>query len=203
VPGLIVTAPGSHQSELSGIVDWDPAHLGSWLQDHDDVGIFTMTTFDIPPGHYEAKIAHNRSWSENYGAGGEAGGANIAFTVPPNSRTTFKYTLESHVLTVYTAPAPSTADLTVLAAQWLRRDLLVVDLRAAGVQEDSAGWVFRLHHARRGGIRIVDGVVAGGFTVPLMVDPDGLPADLRSRWPHLRHCVVLRLAPGWLLIRCC
>ena len=43
------------------------------------------------------------TWDENYGAGGVAGGANIAFTVGrPTPRTTFSYVLATHVLTVTT-----------------------------------------------------------------------------------------------------
>jgi len=180
-PIPIVTAPGSHQSELSGIEDWDPAHLGSWLQDHDRDGVFTLTTFDIPPGDYEAKIAHDRSWVENYGAGGAAGGQNIAFTVPAKSRTTFSYELQTHLLTIRTAPAPTTRDLAALRAQWLRRDLLVLDLQGSTA---AVGWEYRLQYARRGGIEVDRGVLTGASSIPLSVDVDRLPADVRSRWPH-------------------
>ena len=133
-PGApIITVRGSHQSELRGTTDWDPAHLGSWVRDRDLDGVFTLTTFGIPAGSYEAKVAHDLSWADNYGAdgdaGGEAGGDNIAFTVPPRARTTFRYVLATQVLTVETARAVSTADLRVRSAQWLRRGLLVWDLQ--------------------------------------------------------------------------
>ena len=85
----IVTVPGTHQSEQSGVTDWDPAHLGSWLRDLDNDGFFTLTTYLIPEGSYQAKVAHHRSWAENYGAGGQLGGDNIAFSVPAKARTTF------------------------------------------------------------------------------------------------------------------
>jgi len=189
----IVTVPGSHQSEQSGITDWDPAHLGSWLQDDDLDGVFTLTTFEIPAGSYEAKVAHDLSWAENYGVDGEAGGDNIAFTVPPQARTTFRYELATHLLTVETAKAVSTADLQVRSAQWLRRGLLVWDLQGDSA---AANFSFRLHYGRDGGIGVSAGVVTGGAAIRLTLDRTGLPAEITSRWPHLAHYAGLRLDPG-------
>ena len=78
----IATAAGSFQSELGCPGDWQPDCLRSWLQDVDGDGI---DEFDArprcPPGSYEWKVALDEAWDENYGAGGVAGGANIAFTV--------------------------------------------------------------------------------------------------------------------------
>ncbi|HSK32219.1 MAG TPA: DUF3372 domain-containing protein, partial [Propionicimonas sp.] len=189
----IVTVPGSHQSEQSGIADWDPAHLGSWLQDQDQDGIFTLTTFEIPAGSYEAKVAHDLSWTENYGADGQPGGTNIAFTVPPEARTTFRYDLSTHVLTVHTARAAGPADLAVRSAQWLRRGLLVWDLQG---DVAAAGWTFRLHYSRNGGIGVSAGVVTGASALPLAAELTGLPSEITDRWPHLAHYVGLRLAPS-------
>ena len=51
-----------------------------------------------PPGTYEAKVAHDESWDENYGAGGVASGANIAFSVPDaDVPVTFSYDPATHV----------------------------------------------------------------------------------------------------------
>ena len=92
VNALIVTAPGSYQSELGCSGDWQPDCLRSWLQDPDGDGVYTFETRSIPPGSYETKAAINRSWDVNYGAGGAPGGANIAFTVSaPNQRVIFSF----------------------------------------------------------------------------------------------------------------
>jgi len=39
-------------------------------------------TFTLPAGDYFWKVAIDGSWAVNYGAGGAAGGADIALTVP-------------------------------------------------------------------------------------------------------------------------
>ena len=99
--GDIVTAPGSFQSELGCAADWDPACLRSWLQDPDADGIYTFTTTALPSGTYDAKVAINRSWTVNYGAGGEPNGANISFNVPSTGDSVrFSYDGSTHVLTV-------------------------------------------------------------------------------------------------------
>ena len=98
---VIVTAPGSFQSELGCSGDWDPGCLRSWLQDPDGNGVFTLETTALPAGSYEAKAAIAESWDENYGQGGARNGPNIAFTVPfTGAKVDFKYDATSHVLTI-------------------------------------------------------------------------------------------------------
>ena len=41
---MIVTVPGSFQSELGCSGDWDPGCLRSWLQDPDGDGTYTFET---------------------------------------------------------------------------------------------------------------------------------------------------------------
>ncbi|HEY0557722.1 MAG TPA: alpha-amylase, partial [Thermoanaerobaculia bacterium] len=79
---VIAVAPGSYQHFLGCPGDWQPDCLRSWLQDPDGDGIYSFTTRSIPAGSYEAKVAINESWDENYGAGGVPNGSNIAFSVP-------------------------------------------------------------------------------------------------------------------------
>ena len=98
---VIAVAAGSFQSELGCPGDWDPACLRSWLQDPDGDGIYSFETTSLPQGSYEAKVAINESWDENYGEGGVPGGANVLFTVPvDNATVTFTYDATSHVLTI-------------------------------------------------------------------------------------------------------
>lgn len=98
---VIATVPGSFQSELGCPGDWDPGCLRSWLQDADGDGIYTFQTTAIPSGDYEAKVAINESWDENYGQGGVPGGANIPFSVlDSGTPVTFSYNSVTHVLTI-------------------------------------------------------------------------------------------------------
>ncbi len=76
-----------------------PGCLRSWLQDLDGDGTYVFETTALPAGNYEAKVAINESWDENYGQGGVPDGANIPFTVPATAPTvTFTYVASTHVL---------------------------------------------------------------------------------------------------------
>ena len=98
---VIATVPGSFQSEIGCPDDWQPDCLRSWLQDPDGDGTYAFTTAAIPAGDYEAKVAINESWDENYGAGGVQDGPNIPFSVPADGLTvTFTYVPATHLLTI-------------------------------------------------------------------------------------------------------
>jgi glucan 1,4-alpha-glucosidase len=104
---VIAVAPGSFQSELGCPSDWDPGCLRSWLQDPDGDGIYSFETTALPQGSYEAKVAINESWDENYGQGGVPNGPNIVFSVPvDDAKATLTYDAASHVLTIIVASAP-------------------------------------------------------------------------------------------------
>ena len=62
--------PGSFQSELGCPGDWDPACMRPWLTDENGDGTYTWSTSELGAGSYEAKVAHNLSLDESYGAGG-------------------------------------------------------------------------------------------------------------------------------------
>jgi pullulanase len=97
----IAVVPGNFQSELGCAGDWDPTCLRSWLKDPDGDGIYTFRTDALPAGNYEAKVAINESWSENYGQGGASGGANINFTVGGDCNLTiFTFNSQTNVLTI-------------------------------------------------------------------------------------------------------
>ncbi|HSK52286.1 MAG TPA: alpha-amylase family glycosyl hydrolase, partial [Clostridia bacterium] len=98
---VIAVAVGSFQSEVGCAGDWDPGCLRSWLQDPDGDGTYEFVTTALPAGSYEAKVAIDEDWVENYGAGGVPGGPNIPFTVPAaGAQVTFRYNATSHVLTI-------------------------------------------------------------------------------------------------------
>src|SRR5262245_30067032 len=185
----VVTAPGSFQSELGCAGDWMPECRLSELTAPDSDGVFTFSTTAIPAGSYEVKVAHNLSWAENYGAGGVPGGANIPFFVAANGdRTTFSYVLATHVLTVDAGVAPP--NLRERRAHWLTRDLVALSLPA-----DTRGWTFRLFHAPQGGLVATSAGVRGGESVPLTLEPGGLPCERRQRYPHLASYQALRVPP--------
>ena len=52
---------------------------------------------------------------------------------------------------------------------------------AAGRRADATGCTWR----PRAGWRSTDGAIPGGSSVPLTLDPAGLPADVRAQFPHL------------------
>ena len=68
------------------------------------------------PASYEFKVAINRSWDENYGAGAVPGGANIPFT-HPGGPVTFYYDHGTHWVTndvlseIITAPGSAQSEL--------------------------------------------------------------------------------------------
>ena len=196
-PGPIVTAAGSFQSELGCPADWSPDCLRSWLKDVDGDGIYTLVTTKIPAGSYETKVTEGLSWDTEWGAGGAPGGANIPFTVAAGATTTFRYDPTSHVLTVTTSAAPggSTPDLTQRKAQWIQKGLIAWDLPLNADTAQAA--TFRLHYAANGGLKLDAEAVTGGSSIPLTFDPAGLPADVKTAWPHLSAYDALRMAPKY------
>ncbi|WP_129837883.1 pullulanase-type alpha-1,6-glucosidase [Streptomyces sp. RFCAC02] len=183
----LVTAVGTFQSAAGCEADWQPACDLTRLTDEDGDGTFTWSTTGIPAGAHEAKVAIGGTWDENYGAGGERNGPNIAFRVPDGGGTvTFTYTADDHVLAIDTGapPGDGTAPGDTFRAHWLTRDRIAWE-------EAVAGRTFWLYAARDGGVTI--GQDSHG--VPLTHEPSGLPADTREAYPHLASLGSLRL-PG-------
>jgi glycosidase len=112
---VIATVPGSFQSELGCANDWDPGCLRSWLQDADGDGVGRFSTSALPPGTYEAKVAIDEAWDENYGAGGTRDGANIPFSVgSAGDVVTFSFDHASHVLDITVTPAEPVDDAALV-----------------------------------------------------------------------------------------
>jgi glycosidase len=177
--GPIVVAPGSFQSEMGCAGDWDPACMRSWLQDPDGDGTYTLSTTQIPPGSYEVKVAINRTWDENYGAGGVPGGANIPFTVPDAAGviTTFSYDGASHVLTVTTSTPGAKPDLSTAAAYWLDAQTVAYPVNRLPAGVDPSWLRFRLHW----GTLAVDATGLGGSYALVTLVPGGPPGYLALR----------------------
>lgn len=98
-----VTVAGSLQSEIGCPGDWQPDCAASHLAFDTSDGEW-HATFTLPAGDYEWKVAINDSWTENYGAGGAAGGDNLPLSVPEGGGSyVFTWDQSTHVPSV--APA--------------------------------------------------------------------------------------------------
>ena len=92
------TIAGSLQSEMGCPTDWDPACDASDLTFDTSDGLWKKTV-TLPAGDYEWKVAVNNSWDVNYGAGGAAGGSNIALSLAAESSVTFVWDQVSKIPT--------------------------------------------------------------------------------------------------------
>ncbi len=69
-PYTFVSVPGSFNSEAGCPGDWQPECDA--VQMTKTNGIWKLTLDNLAPGTYEYKIATEKKWDENYGAGGVA-----------------------------------------------------------------------------------------------------------------------------------
>ncbi|MFL5348298.1 MAG: pullulanase-type alpha-1,6-glucosidase [Hyalangium sp.] len=183
----IAVAPGDFQSELGCPGDWQPDCLKSWLQDPDGDGIFTFTTTAIPPGAYQAKVAINESWNENYG---DQSGNNIGFTVSAaGEEVVFSWNSTTKKVTIKPANA-ATGDILLARAHWLTPDTLAWSPQVDSVPADAT---FRLHYQPDGSMRLTDTGIQGGTVITLQQDASGLSPALKQRFPHLADALVLKL----------
>ncbi|MCU0511489.1 MAG: pullulanase-type alpha-1,6-glucosidase [Anaerolineae bacterium] len=97
VPTL-VTIPGTLQSVLGCPGDWQPECEATALT-YDAAADLWTGTFALPAGSYEYKVALNGSWTDNYGANGEKGGANIPLTLDAEAEVTFTYDHKTGIVT--------------------------------------------------------------------------------------------------------
>lgn len=182
----IAVATGSFQSELGCDADWQPACLASWLQDPDGDGIYTLEA-RLPAGSYEAKVAINESWDENYGSGGAAGGANIAFEVPEGCGLTyFSFVDASKLLTISSSAVAPRGNLAEARAHF-------IDARTLAWNGGSDGARFTLHADAEAGLRLGSEGIEGGSSIELTVFSGGLSTEQRARFPHLASYRALRL----------
>jgi pullulanase-type alpha-1,6-glucosidase len=190
VNSVIATVPGSFQSELGCPGDWDPGCLRSWLKDPDGDGIYAFSAH-LPPGSYEAKVAINENWDENYGAGGVQNGPNIPFTVPePLAEVFFTFDPGTRELTIGLGPGGPVGNIAEATAHWVSEDTIAWNVGAAS---DS----FTLHYAADGGLGTdEDGVTGADGTLALSFDPAGLPEEVKNRFPHLAGYDALKIAPA-------
>ena len=92
-----VAVAGSFGSEIGCPADWAPDCDEAQMTYDADAGTWSLVVAP-PAGAYEYKIAVDGSWDENYGAGGEPGGANIPLTTSGGA-VTFTYDTATHLVT--------------------------------------------------------------------------------------------------------
>ncbi|WP_420747137.1 pullulanase-type alpha-1,6-glucosidase [Ornithinimicrobium sp. Y1847] len=112
-----VSVPGTHNSEMGCPGDWDPACDQAQLA-LDAKDTIWKGSYELPAGSHEYKAAINRSWDENYGAGGVRNGANIPYSVAgAGAEVNFYYEHARHYVTsdaegpIITAPGSMQSEL--------------------------------------------------------------------------------------------
>jgi pullulanase-type alpha-1,6-glucosidase len=180
-----VSVPGDHNSEMGCPADWAPdcpqAQLS--LDPRDKIW---KGTYTIPPAAHAYKVAINKSWDENYGAGAVKGGDNISYT-SPSGPVSFYYDHSTHWVTsdaqgpIITAPGSYQAALGCPAdwtpdcmRPWLQ------DPNGDGIytwqtSELPAGvYQFKITHGLSWDVNYGAGGEPGGANITLNVPSDGL-----------------------------
>lgn len=110
-----VSVPGDHNTEMGCAADWSPDCPQAQLS-LDPKDRIWKGTYTIPPAPHAYKAAIDKSWDENYGAGGRPGGDNISYT-SPSGPVTFYYDHATHWVTsdaqgpIITAPGSYQSEL--------------------------------------------------------------------------------------------
>ncbi len=205
---LVVTVPGSYNSEIGcpkntgADGDWAPDCELTRMTDPEGDGTYVYVVASIPAGSYEAKVAINKSWSENYGADGAKDGANIQFEVPTDyAQVTFTFDSTSKIMTIEIDPSvigaaatppprPETSlDLATQQAHWVTQDTILWN-----VSDIAADSTFKLFFAANAGM-IGDGVgFQGGASIDLTYDPNGLSDAVLEHFPHLAGYAALKIS---------
>lgn len=81
----------------------------------------------------------------------------------------------------------SSGDITQQRAYWVKADTIAWSAAA-----DSSN-TYRLYYAPGGGLLAGSLGITGGDFIPLTVDPNGLPADVREKFPHLANLPALKI----------
>jgi glycosidase len=168
----ILVATGDFQTELGCTTDGDAQCLRSWLQDPDRDGSYSFTTIDIPAGSYSVSV-------------GSSGPQH--FTVEQGLATTISYQVSTGTITVDTFAPDFGPDLSTARASWLTPEVISWNL-----PDDRGSWTYRLHWGPSGSLGL-DAETIGGSSIPLSLDPAGLPPALAAQHEGLAGDEVLRL----------
>jgi alpha-amylase len=92
-----VSVPGSLNSEMGCSGDWQPDCEEAQLTFDSNDQLWKLTVL-LPAGDYEYKVAIDKAWDENYGAGGVLNGANISLSLTEETVVTFTYDHATHII---------------------------------------------------------------------------------------------------------
>ncbi|MGP7959843.1 pullulanase-type alpha-1,6-glucosidase [Sanguibacter sp. A247] len=185
-PSRFAVVAGTVQDQLGCAGVWDPSCLGSWLQNWDRDGrVYVLQTNRLKKGSYSAKAALDLGWAEAYP------GSDLSFTVPKDYATmNFRLDLTSKE---FTAAADDSVAGDGARAYWLDERTLAVPASAAA----DATWT--LWSSAIGSITYAKtGVTTpvGTQSYALTALSSGLPAALRTAYPHLATYAALELPAG-------
>ncbi len=187
---IIANVSGDFQDELGCAEDWQPACLRTWLQDPDGDGAYIFMTDAIPAGDYEAKVAVDQSWTENYGEGGAQDGANIPFSVPEDGTLVqFVWDSASKVLNIGVGEgAGPVGNLKELSAHWVTADTIAWNVDTETAES------YALYYSPTGTpLSLGSDGIEGGEAIPLTLNPDGLSTDILQKFPHLENFAALQI----------
>lgn len=92
------SVPGSFNDLVGCAEVWQPDCKAIVMEFDEAAGEWALTV-DLPAGAHEYKIAIDGAWTENYGEGGAAEGANMVIELDSDGAVTFRYDPTSHVTT--------------------------------------------------------------------------------------------------------
>ncbi|WP_026553499.1 pullulanase-type alpha-1,6-glucosidase [Arthrobacter sp. H20] len=178
-----VALVGSLQSELGCTADWQPECAATRLEPVAGSPDSWAATFELPAGTYAYKAALNESWSENYGANGDAGGADLSLQAP-GGPVTFTYNHRTHIISSDVPEGPAADN----AAHWLTENTIAWDSK--DLPDDAR---YRLYAAPDGGLAVENGIVVGGTAVDLAPSGNELPSALAQEHSHLASLPTFQL----------
>ncbi len=94
-----VALPGTVNSAMGCGEDWAPWCDQAQMTLDPTTSTWSITV-DLPAGDYQYKIAIDRTWDLNYGAGGVPNGPNMSLSLTADSSVTFTYVDATHLVTV-------------------------------------------------------------------------------------------------------
>ncbi|MFZ6029442.1 MAG: pullulanase-type alpha-1,6-glucosidase [Chloroflexota bacterium] len=177
----IYVAVGNFQAALGCEKDDDPTCLRSWLEDPTGDGVYDALLAGLPVGAYTVRVA--------LGEQDEFVTEEATFDVEEEASVVFvQFDPVSGELKVQ-AGAPK-GDLAAQKAHWVTAETLAWNVDTAAAAS------FQLIGAPDGGLELDPSGVIGGESIPLSLDPAGLPAAVKAKFPHLSTYAALKLGPA-------
>jgi maltose-binding protein MalE len=96
----MINLPGDYQDKAGCGGTWDPACQTTAMKAGDN-GLYTLTV-SLPAGTYQYKVAMDGAWTVNYGSDGKQDGPNYTLTLTADSKVTFTYDPNTHLVTTAT-----------------------------------------------------------------------------------------------------